>query len=460
MNNEMIKEIYKKQIMPKKTLGTINALFAFAILLFILVTAFSRCKDGKIAGVFQLTVAPYPFDEATPEQIRMLAGQNISVQHTNWNRRSTRNHPVSGSDQTKSVPAENHSGIINTQQSSASRRNPAEEREWNTAFQKYAQKIEITDTENMHSFYFKIRGFPLNHQNPDYLQIDYEFYNNDMEYLFTFNADNYWNQSGYDDGHWHEYSFTDNINVKFIRKGTYYIVACIPKDNFSTVFYNMIKKHSAGKVELTVTSGIQSLSIFPVMLGFSVFLTIGIILLKKRAGDLARWRFAFINQQMSKYDYILKLPDEISPDPFYIKGIIKRPLKKMNDAELILEQNYQTTYLEVEQDTLKNNQIVYNFYYYNEFPSDFAEIPMKDSIVYKNEKYKLADKGQAIKYQTTYSNGIIENFESKETVYYTPGWNSLLVFETKPDNEAFEVSLARKIKSAKIWKIAKIKEIN
>jgi hypothetical protein len=147
MTEKELKKIYYFGVMPRILIGTLNSLVSFGLATFLLVIGIERCTAGVYLAEVHLPIAPFVLNERQ-EGPDKAAGQKA----------------------------------------------------WQADFEKYARKITIANADSVHRLDLILTALPKN--DPPHVELSFEVYDSDKDYLFSFYADDYWHQDGYDDGYW------------------------------------------------------------------------------------------------------------------------------------------------------------------------------------------------------------------------------------------------------------------
>lgn len=407
----LIKKENKKNL-PLRIFAWVNILVAFFLAFYILKVGICETLGAQLEGTLTLLVLPEPLNEMGEKE---------------------------GAE-----PKEEKTSEEDQEEGKINQVNPAlleKQKQWASLFSAYAQKIIVKQTDLIHEINFNIdpkTPLPLNQGEVD---IAFEVYDKDKEYLFTFYA-NYWNEDGYDEGeYWHESTYSESVYTQFPYAGEFYIVAGIPQRN--TEMYQKIQEHSNGRVQVSFYSNSKP---FPAssafgMILFIIIAVILIVLRKRLSGEPPVYPFNFIyaNPDFKNYYYVA-----ISKGEYYlVNGIIKKE-KKYNSFELILDKEGSASYLELEQET-EDGETEYYAYHYNEFPEDdFPKIPHADSFLYRQITFKRSSNGEEpVKNTILYANGLSEEVMKTEIVYESSASNpGYICFEYGEDPEDFDVCYA------------------
>jgi hypothetical protein len=407
MNEKELKKIYYLSIMPRIILGTLNSLVSFGLAIFLLVIGIERCTSGVYSSKMTLPIAPF---------------------------------------------------ALNERQESADKE--ADKKIWQESFDKYARKITINNSETIYKFELVIRSLPLN--RPSHVELAFEIYNNDKDYLFTFYADDYWNQDGYDEGHWHEWNYKEELTLQFPKNGDFYILAGVPAGKDNSIFFETLLKYADGRVSASIFSGVKPLSPVPLVFGIILLLVASVLLFIFRTGDVANYKIVWGNLFFESKDYLVKIKGEKGSGLYFVRGYIKNIAMRgewSDTIELILLRDGSECYLEIEKEIESSGDSAttkYYYYLYDLVKGDiFKKLPRGATIEFQGKNFKLETEKGLREYNFVYHHGKKETLKRVDFDY---GYHDeeFLSFEyPEKDEDEFDVSYGKKIKKAMVWEVTK-----
>lgn len=476
MQKEEIQQLYSKLNWPKK-FKKINGWLAICISVFFIFTGATRCTNGKRYKTGSLLIAPAPLNEINIKEILKKSKNENSYQNSQqqdeisnqqnsndsgWGSENTSNTQKSQKNLKKQQNPEKKKEPVK-KQSTKLNKNISKNNKENEYFRKYlnryAQKVSISDEKSIYRLQFSLKSLPV--KTGFYGELALEVYDEEQNYLFTFYADNYWNEKGYDDGYWHEWSLSDEITVRFPKKGNYYILAAVPLGSRNYYLYDLYSRYSSGRVWFSLFKGYKSLSAFPIVLGVIIFLITGFILLGSSSSLSAYAYYASLD--VKNYHYLFLKKDKDSGNSaledrlYYMKAFSKGA-----STEMVLEQEGKILYFEIEleeeiDDEDGSRTSTFYYYLYDEFPEeDFDTVPTQDHFRYKGiDFYKVSEHSK--KEKLHYTSGMQETFTNMEIVYGSKNEHHYLCFEYKDDPSDFDVSLGHAIHDSdfQIWRVKK-----
>jgi hypothetical protein len=399
--NEIFK-LYRSKIRPKVFIKTLNAFIAFFFVILIFGTGVSRCASGSFKESISLPIAPVPSNEATYG---------------------------------KTDPKE-------------------EEKLLNQYFDYYAREIKVNSNELFYRLKFNIRSFPLTNLIEG--ELAFEVYSKDKDYLFTFYADDYWHQEGYDEGeYWHQQSLSDAMTVRFPYPGKFYIMASVPTGPKAKQLFDIFKKYTDGNARMDIYKNDKPYSGFSMVLGTLIFSVLGFILLKRRKGSMFK-PLIFNGLDFEQNQYLVKidsagekLPDQL----FYVTGY-SRTKGQGDSIELILKKDNDTAYLELERE-YDDETYEYYTYFYDRFPEEEFETIPKWGIEFQGRTFKLQNTRNNIEIKTVYENGLSETHIKNVVDMGTPDETEYLSFEFEKNPADFDVTYGKLVDGYQIWRIPK-----
>lgn len=414
----------KKKSRPLKFFIVFNILLSFMIAVYLLIVGIAEGNSGVYEQTIELVVMPEVLNEAGDKP-------------------GEESKPESGQNQEQEEEEAKPGQVLDPKQ-----------KKWNEAFAQYAQKITVKNINQIHELNFDLapaQDLPINSGD---LDVAFEVYDKDKEYLFTFYA-NYWHEDGYDEGeYWHERSYRDSTYSIFPYAGDFYIVAGIPAGN--PAMFEKVNYASGSKVKLHIFSNSKPFPVSSVM-GFFFFVTLGIILINTRRfftqeKRLQPYNFIYFNPEFNLYHYIVKVEDKF----YYLNGI-NRVEGNSNSVELVLDQDGTASFLELERE-YEDGETEFYAHLYDFFPEDdFAKIPNSEELTYCEKNFKSPDLNAAAKKVTmTYSNGLSEEALKTEIYFETAEDNPYyLAFEYADNPDDFDVAYGRPVYAMNVWRIKK-----